>query len=133
VIKGPPPGTYYRIEESKLWELHEDTRIWWGEDGNNVPRGNKSEVLHEESLTMRVLKKADELLARAQFVGAEIQPARYRRRCARGLREATQGEAIRKILVQACGRRNLSARQLWYRPKETLGMDASQNFSKVRL
>jgi len=37
VIPGPPPGSYWRISEEKLWELHEDGRIWWGEDGNNVP------------------------------------------------------------------------------------------------
>ncbi|PKN27539.1 MAG: site-specific DNA-methyltransferase [Deltaproteobacteria bacterium HGW-Deltaproteobacteria-21] len=38
VIQGPPPGTYWRISESKFKELDKDRRIWWGEDGDNVPR-----------------------------------------------------------------------------------------------
>jgi adenine-specific DNA-methyltransferase len=37
VISGPPKGSYWRISEERLWELHEEGRIWWGEDGNNVP------------------------------------------------------------------------------------------------
>jgi len=37
VIPGPPPGSYWRVAEEKLWKLHRDNRIWWGEDGNNVP------------------------------------------------------------------------------------------------
>ena len=36
-IKGPPSGSYWRISEEKLWALDKDNRIWWGEDGNNVP------------------------------------------------------------------------------------------------
>ena len=37
VIQGPPSGSYWRVSEEKLWDLHKDGRIWWGEDGNNVP------------------------------------------------------------------------------------------------
>jgi adenine-specific DNA-methyltransferase len=37
VIQGPPKGSYWRISEEKLWALHRDGRIWWGEGGNNVP------------------------------------------------------------------------------------------------
>lgn len=37
VINGPPRGSYWRISEEKLWEMDADGRIWWGEDGNNVP------------------------------------------------------------------------------------------------
>jgi hypothetical protein len=37
VIDGPPPGTYWRVSEDEFWELDEDKRIWWGEDGDNVP------------------------------------------------------------------------------------------------
>ncbi|WP_280500584.1 site-specific DNA-methyltransferase [Nocardia farcinica] len=36
-IDGPPPGRYWRISEERLWELHADGRIWWGEDGKNIP------------------------------------------------------------------------------------------------
>jgi site-specific DNA-methyltransferase (adenine-specific)/adenine-specific DNA-methyltransferase len=38
VIEGPPPGTYWRVAESKLWKLHDQGMVWWGEDGNNSPR-----------------------------------------------------------------------------------------------
>jgi adenine-specific DNA-methyltransferase len=37
VIPGPPPGSYWRVSEEKLWALDRDGRIWWGEDKNNVP------------------------------------------------------------------------------------------------
>jgi len=38
VIEGPPPGTYWRVSKSKFEELNQDHRIWWGEEGNNIPR-----------------------------------------------------------------------------------------------
>jgi adenine-specific DNA-methyltransferase len=38
IIDGPPDGTYWRVEEKKFWELHEDGRVWWGSNGNNAPR-----------------------------------------------------------------------------------------------
>ena len=41
VIAGPPKGTYWRMKESKLWELNRDNRIWWGNTGNNSPRVKK--------------------------------------------------------------------------------------------
>ena len=37
VIGGPPRGSYWRVSEERLRELDEDGRIWWGENGNNVP------------------------------------------------------------------------------------------------
>lgn len=37
IIPGPPSGSYWRMSEEKLRELDADNRIWWGEDGNNVP------------------------------------------------------------------------------------------------
>lgn len=36
-IPGPPKGSYWRVSEERLWELHRQGRIWWGRDGNNVP------------------------------------------------------------------------------------------------
>jgi DNA modification methylase len=36
-IEGPPKGSYWRISEEKLRELDADNRIWWGENGTNVP------------------------------------------------------------------------------------------------
>jgi adenine-specific DNA-methyltransferase len=37
-IAGPPKGMYWRVAKSKLIELDEDGRIWWGAKGDNVPR-----------------------------------------------------------------------------------------------
>lgn len=37
VIPGPPKGSYWRVSEEKFKELDADGRIWWGENGNNVP------------------------------------------------------------------------------------------------
>ncbi|MBK9750114.1 MAG: site-specific DNA-methyltransferase [Chloroflexi bacterium] len=34
----PPTGTYWRVSEENFKRLDEDKRVWWGEDGNNVPR-----------------------------------------------------------------------------------------------
>lgn len=36
-LAGPPPGTYWRVSQAKFNELNSDGRIWWGNDGNNVP------------------------------------------------------------------------------------------------
>ena len=38
VIDGPPKGRYWGISEESFKRLDEDKRIWWGEDGNNMPR-----------------------------------------------------------------------------------------------
>lgn len=38
IVEGPPGGSFWRVSEDGLWELDADNRIWWGEDGNNVPR-----------------------------------------------------------------------------------------------
>ena len=37
-IVNPPGGTCWRYGEDKFFELVNDNRIWFGEDGNNVPR-----------------------------------------------------------------------------------------------
>ena len=37
-IPGPPPGTYWRVSRTRFDELNRDGRIWWGEDGDNIPR-----------------------------------------------------------------------------------------------
>ena len=36
-----PPGNCWRVTEKKLYELIGDNRIWFGKDGNNVPRIKK--------------------------------------------------------------------------------------------
>ena len=37
VIPGPPPGNYWRVSEEKLKSMDAEKRIWWGEDGSNIP------------------------------------------------------------------------------------------------
>jgi len=37
----PPRGTYPKFTSSKLLELYHDNRVWFGEDGKNVPRLKK--------------------------------------------------------------------------------------------
>jgi adenine-specific DNA-methyltransferase len=37
VIKGPPPGNYWRVSEENLWKMDADKRVWWGSDKNQVP------------------------------------------------------------------------------------------------
>jgi adenine-specific DNA-methyltransferase len=37
IIPGPPPGNFWRVSEDRLKKLDADKRIWWGEDGSNVP------------------------------------------------------------------------------------------------
>lgn len=38
VIDGPPRGRYWGISEAKFKALDADNRIWWGDDGTNMPR-----------------------------------------------------------------------------------------------
>jgi adenine-specific DNA-methyltransferase len=37
VIDGPPRGNYWRYSKPKFEALDADNRIWWGEEGNNIP------------------------------------------------------------------------------------------------
>lgn len=38
IIDGPPKGRYWGISEDSFKKLDQDNRIWWGEDGDNMPR-----------------------------------------------------------------------------------------------
>ena len=38
VITGPPNGMYWRYSNENLERLNSEGRIWWGKDGNGVPR-----------------------------------------------------------------------------------------------
>jgi adenine-specific DNA-methyltransferase len=38
MIEGPPQGRYWVISKDKFLELDKDNRIWWGKDGNGMPR-----------------------------------------------------------------------------------------------
>ncbi len=37
-IEGPPPGRYWAISLESFDELNRDGRVWWGKNGNGVPR-----------------------------------------------------------------------------------------------
>ncbi len=37
VINGPPSGRYWVSSEKKFKDMDKDGRVWWGEDGNNIP------------------------------------------------------------------------------------------------
>jgi DNA modification methylase len=37
-ISGPPKGRYWTVSPNKFRELCEDKRIWWGKEGDGVPR-----------------------------------------------------------------------------------------------
>lgn len=38
VISGPPTGTYWRVSKVNFDRLDREKRIWWGGEGNNMPR-----------------------------------------------------------------------------------------------
>jgi adenine-specific DNA-methyltransferase len=38
VIDGPPSGSYWRFSEETFRQLDADNRIYWGQEGSNVPR-----------------------------------------------------------------------------------------------
>src|SRR5262249_16066014 len=38
VIEGPPKGRYWAISPERFKDLDKDRRIWWGKDGDNMPR-----------------------------------------------------------------------------------------------
>ena len=57
----PPAGTFWRFSQKKFAELVADNRIWFGEDGNNVPRLKRflSEV--QQGLVSKTIWKRDEV------------------------------------------------------------------------
>ena len=76
-IDGPPKGRYWAISPERFKELDEDHRIWWGADGNNMPRLKRflsevqqgvvpqtiwthNEVGHTQEAKKEVLPYADE-------------------------------------------------------------------------
>jgi adenine-specific DNA-methyltransferase len=38
IINGPPTGSYWRVSKKTFLEMEKENRIWWGADGNNMPR-----------------------------------------------------------------------------------------------
>ena len=38
IVDGPGKGMYWRYSQANFRQLDQDKRIWWGSDGNNMPR-----------------------------------------------------------------------------------------------
>lgn len=55
VFDGPPPGRYWSISKEKFLALDEAKSIWWGEDGNNMPRLKRFLVDVKQGLTPQTL------------------------------------------------------------------------------
>ncbi len=77
----PPTGTYWRLTQENFENMNNENRIWWGEDGGNVPRMKRflSEVL--QGIVPSTLWKCedvghtqdakDELLTAVKFTNSE--------------------------------------------------------------
>lgn len=104
VIPGPPSGSYWRISEERLWELHEDGRVWWGEDGNNVPapkiflsevkEGRVPQTLWKYGEVGHTQEAKKELLERVEFESSDsvFDTPKPTRLIMRMLRLATSAE-----------------------------------------
>lgn len=57
----PPSGNCWRFTEKRLAELIAEGRIWFGQEGNNVPRQKMFLSEQEEGLTPHTLWTADEV------------------------------------------------------------------------
>lgn len=57
----PPSGNCWRFTEERLRELIDDNRIWFGLDGNNVPRQKVFLAEQDEGLTPHTLWTAEEV------------------------------------------------------------------------
>lgn len=55
IFSGPPPGRYWSTSKEKFLALDADKRIWWGEDGNNMPRLKRFLVDVKQGLTPQTL------------------------------------------------------------------------------
>jgi adenine-specific DNA-methyltransferase len=60
-VLAPPPGRCWSVTEPRLRELIADNRIWFGADGNNVPRIKVFLSEANEGLTPHTLWTADEV------------------------------------------------------------------------
>ncbi|MBK8246983.1 MAG: site-specific DNA-methyltransferase [Gemmatimonadetes bacterium] len=114
VIDGPPAGRYWAISREKFEELDRDGRVWWGAQGNNMPRLKRflSEVqdgkvpqtlwLHTEAGNTQEAKK--ELLGLVPIVNADavFDTPKPRRLVQRMLEISTSAEA-RDLVVDFFG------------------------------
>lgn len=61
VFDGPPPGRYWGISKEKFLQLDVDNCIWWGEDGNNMPRLKRFQQDVKQGRTPQTLWFYDEV------------------------------------------------------------------------
>lgn len=76
-IPGPPTGTYWRVSKSKFDEMDRDNRVWWGNDGDNMPRlkrflsevssGRVPQTLWEYKEVGHTQEAKQDLLSRIEF------------------------------------------------------------------
>lgn len=91
-----PRGTYWRFSEERFKELDADNRIWWGEDGGNVPRlkrflsevkqGVVPQTLWQYQDVGHTQEAKEELLKYVEFENSEnvfnsVKPTRLLRKC----------------------------------------------------
>lgn len=89
IIDGPPKGTFWRVSQQTFVGLDNDNRIWWGENGNNMPRLKRflSEVqggivpqtiwFHEEvGNTQEAKKEVVKILSDVEEVFSTPKPTR---------------------------------------------------------
>ena len=134
LISGPPSGTYWRYSETKFKELDRDNRIWWGDDGDGVPRikrflsevraGRVPQTLWKFSDVGHTQEAKQELLERVTFASSDsvYDTPKPTRLIERMLRLATQpgtddivldffagsgttGEAVWKLNLEDSGNR----------------------------
>jgi adenine-specific DNA-methyltransferase len=60
-VLSPPPGRCWSVTEPRLQELIKDNRIWFGQDGDNVPRVKVFLSEADKGLTPQTLWTADEV------------------------------------------------------------------------
>ena len=81
IIDGPPTGSYWRVSKRKFAELDLDGRIWWGDDGDNMPRlkrflsevkaGRVPQTLWTYQEVGHTQEAKKELLARVEFESSD--------------------------------------------------------------
>jgi adenine-specific DNA-methyltransferase len=72
IITGPPPGNYWRFSKKRLDELNADGRIWWGKDGNGVPRLKRFLTEVKQGVVPQTLWKYEEV-GHTQDAKKEVQ------------------------------------------------------------
>ncbi len=109
-ISGPPPGTYWRVAQEKFDSLDADNRIWWGAEGDGVPRlkrflsevkdGRVPQTLWKYEEVGHTQEAKKELLARVEFGSSDsvFETPKPTRLIERMLRLATDSDGEDLVL-----------------------------------